>query len=163
MKKRNAIAGIIILIMLFVGASVSQLACPSEPPEICITAAGQELYYTVGKNEWNGKKYDRIDVLVEILTSSLGSAVSYVPEGETVEIEFLGKAPDSYELTKEWAANQGESRVEVPINFQNKKGSFIHSEPDLAEGDDITLIGYRLICRWGKNECEYGFMISNIK
>lgn len=157
-KQKITMIGILVAAVILIGGMIYFFHpfAPKEPPKIRITFQGQELYYAVGKNEWNGNKYDRLDVLTQVAYSSVGRV--YVPDGETVEIEFLGKAPTSYTLTKELFTDDPE-RTEVPIDFHKKKGSFIHSTSDIKNIDDATCVGYRLTCQWGRNSCEYGFVI----
>lgn len=150
MEKRNMKTRMFIASVIFLGVIICIFLqfFPKEPPKIRVTFQGEEISYAVGKNEWNGSKYDRLDVLTEVALSSVGRI--YVPEGESVEIEFMGKAPKSYTLTKELYGDD-QKRTEVSIHFQNKKGSFVHTTSDLKDIDDSTIfVGYRLTCQWGE-------------
>lgn len=166
MKKRTIISIIIVFVLVLLGTMIYVLkpASLEEPPEIRVTYAGKEITYSVGKNHWNNAVYDRMDVLQYVLTKSSGSGPVSVPEGETIEIEILGKMPLAYTLTEEVIDASGEiapwdSRKDIPIKFKNGKGSFVLSESDAASGEEEQR-GFRLTCKWGKNDCEYGFVIT---
>lgn len=166
MKKRTIISIIIAFVLVLIGTMIYVLkpASLKEPPEIRVTYAGKEITYSVGKNEWNGAMYDRLDVLQQVQAKSSGSGLTLVPAGETIDIEFLGKVPLAYTLTEEVIDASGEivpqdSRTDIPIQFKNGKGSFVLSESD-ADSSEEEKRGFRLTCKWGTNECEYGFVIT---
>lgn len=167
MKKRKMISVILVIVIILIGAIIFivQPFGPKEPPKIRVTISGRELNYSVGKNEWNGSKYDRLDVVQQVMTMSSGPENIKVSEGETINIEFLGKAPKSYTLTAEIIEDSGElthkeSRKNVPINFKSKKGTFTFSDFGLDHFEDGKLIGFRLLCEWGRNNCEYGVVVQ---
>lgn len=170
MKKRNIIIGSILFILLLAGGLFVFLkkSAPAEPPEIRVTVAGKEIPCELGKNKWKGAVYDRLDVLYAFLRDYSENDISQFQYGDTVEIEFLGKEPETFKLFEE-SVNVGgdlinpDDRKEIPIELKDHKASFVLSE-DTRTNDEIEkLHGFRLMCCWGENSCEYGFVICIAK
>lgn len=137
-----------------------------DEPQISITAPDKKVNYKSVIHKWDGTvyKYSKQDTLEGVMLSSAGGGPVHVSEGEMIEIEFPETVPESYELTAEIMDESGkrvpkESRKTIPITFQNGKGSFIFSKSDMYGWADEKRVGFRLLCQWGKNECEYGFLV----
>lgn len=167
MKKRNIIVGIILVIVLLAGGIfiLSKKSSPAEPPEIRVTVAGDEIHCELGKNKWNGAVYDRLDVLYAFLKNYSENDMPQFQYGDTVEIEFLGEEPEQFILVEEIVIEGGDlinpdDRKEIPIEFKDHKASFTLSEDTLTNDEIENLHGFRLICSWGKNSCEYGFVLQ---
>jgi len=98
----------------------------------------------------------------------------YIKNGETVTIVFDSSIPDSVALTEHLLRENGDGKYniagmeyEVMLQASDSRASFT-IEPNWAtalssdSGDYApggTIKGYRLVCSWGDNECEYGFIV----
>lgn len=152
------------------GKVVSEM---TEPPEIEVMAGGTAIGHIVGLNQWNGAVYDRENTFQAIMKGRLKTDLPYIKQGKEVTIEFKGTVPGSVELqdhvlNEEGRIKYGERLMQkVPIEFKNGRGSFILSQnmaaflssnsEDTKPGASIR--GFRLLCRWGDNECEYAFIV----
>lgn len=166
----------LILILSAAVYSQSQLAEPT-PPKIVVTVNGKVIDYVVGINEWDGAVYDRLDTFHTIMKVDSGIEIPYVKLGKLgklVKIEFMETAPANTKLYDALLKRDGSNKyadrvtIDVPVKFVNGKFSF-NLEPQMASKlssnsadylDGNTLRGFRLICTWGKNKCEYAFVIS---
>jgi hypothetical protein len=174
------------LFLLFLPAIAFLMALsgcnPSEPPKLKITAGDSELLYVVGLDEWNGNTYSSGDNFTFIMQDNSLSDLPRVALGETISIEFDGKAPDSVKLTDHVLASDGTHTFTVEkangthtfavestidIAFSKGKGSFTLGKnwtAALGSSDDMpdaSIRGFRLVCTWGDNECEYAFIIRS--
>lgn len=163
---------LLLLITLILTACSSKLS-QTEAPEISIKVGNKEVGYAVGLNKWNGAVYDREDTFYTIMKEGSDIEVPYAHLGETIEIVFKGAAPDKYELRDYILREDGfvkyteKEVVKIPIELVNGKASFeldmnwaallSSNSKDYEPGG--VLRGFRLICSWGENECEYGFVI----
>jgi hypothetical protein len=141
----------------------------NKPPDITVTADGQDLNWIVAKNEWNGAMYDREDTFISLFKQY--DAFVYFPIGTEIEIEFKGKMPDTVTLTDYCLAKDGTQRFYytqvIELTFVGKKASFtlpenmatlVSSIPsDYEAGSQIR--GFRMTCAWADNECEYAFVV----
>lgn len=144
-----------------------------EPPGIEIRAAGLEIDYIVALNQWRGVVYDREDTFQAIMKDRRKTDLPYIQQGKEFVIEFNGTVPDSAELQDHILDAEGNVKYTqreirtYPIEFKNKRGSFVLSShpaaflssnsSDYEPGASVR--GFRLLCRWGENECEYAFII----
>ena len=144
-----------------------------DPPKILITSEDKEIHYVIGLNQWNGSIYDREDTFQTIMKKDSGIEVTYIKLGETIQIQFIGTAPDKLQLEDCILKEDGmpkytEKEVnEIPVKLTNGKLTFkldahmaamlSSNSKDYEPGN--TIRGFRLICNWDNNECEYGFVI----
>jgi len=142
-------------------------------PEILITSGDKEIPYVAGLNQWNGSIYDREDTFQTIMKKESGIKVPYIQLGETIQIEFKGVAPDKLKLKDYILKENGipkyteKEENEIPAKLVNGKLTFklgVHMAAMLSSNSKDyepgnTIRGFRLICNWDNNECEYGFVI----
>ena len=98
----------------------------------------------------------------------------YIKNGETITIKFNGHVPNSVTLTEYILNKNGERKytsdgMVYDINFgifnhaanftikKNYATALSSSTLDYMRGN--TIKGYKLVCAWGNNECEYSFII----
>jgi hypothetical protein len=168
---------IIIVITFLVGCNSSSIDTVSEEviPEITIQSGDTSIDYSVGLNYWNKAVYDRIDNFTIIIEDGYES-LPYIELGNEVTISFNDNSvPDEYELydyvlNKEGSPKYTNKEVrEIPLNIENGTGSFIldmHFAALLSSNSDdyergASIRGFKLICRWGEDECEYGFIVRS--
>lgn len=174
MKKiRLAILFLISFIFLVFFLILSTKA--NKPPVIKITVEGKEIEYTLGLNTWNGTKIDREDTFRYYMKRTFPEDLPYVLLGREIEIKFLGNVPDTVELADYILMEDGNIKYNLPpstttptpLTFKHKKASFILSENFAAffssQSADYepgaTIRGFRIYCKDGKNNWEYGFII----
>ncbi len=146
-----------------------------QPPSIEIIADGEAMLYTTGLNEWNGSKYDRQDTLISYMNNWGADSLKYLPNGEEVAFSFLGQVPDKIEMIEVIIGEDGrqlysgkETKEILLIESDDQYGFKIvpnmagnlSSHSDTYEQGGL-LRGYKLICTWGRNSCEYGFAIRS--
>jgi|GEM_PF-1419447 len=145
------------------------------PPTMAITAAGTDINYVVGLNQWNSIMYDREGTFQTIMKNKSKADLPYVKLNQVFQIAFKGTAPDSVKLEDYILQTNGNARYSerevqtIPIEFKNGKGSFVlaanpaaflsSASSDYETGASIR--GFRLTCKWGENECEYAFIIRS--
>ncbi len=133
---------------------------PQEPPDLRVTVNSSEIMEAMGKNTWNNAKYDREDTFK--VFASENEELLYVPMGERIVMEFPGKAPDAVKLQDYVMDRDGNVRLAdgevnaVDIQLLGNKVEF-----DLTKNYEpgASIRGFRLTCSWGKDECEYAFML----
>ena len=161
----------LVFLILF-SASYSQPDEPT-PPKIIVTVNGKAIEYVVGLNKWNGVIYQNINNFQTIMKEDSGTEILYVKLWETILIEFKENAPKKTKLYDKLLKPDGSNKYEdkitmkLPVKFVDGKSSF-KLESQMASQlssyskdyeDGNTLRGFRLICTWGENECEYVFVI----
>ncbi|ROR22320.1 uncharacterized protein DUF4846 [Mobilisporobacter senegalensis] len=171
-KKYLSIFTAIVLCIIFIGmVYYLEQNSIANPPDITVKIEDQLINTEVGLNEWNGAVYDREDVFKTIIKQN--NQIPYVQLGEMVQIEFKENNPDKitvtdYILTKEGNLKYSDKAKEIialekedgAYRFQLKSNlaSFLSSNSeDYKKGN--TIRGFRILCNWGKNECEYGFIL----
>ncbi|MCL1793961.1 MAG: M56 family metallopeptidase [Oscillospiraceae bacterium] len=179
------ITAVALVAVLSAGFAVNRASAPNEPPEITVKAGDYAIDWTVGLNKWNGDIYDRLDNFTEIMSHYRSTSnLPYIRNGETITITIDGIVPDSTTVT-EYILNESGNRkynaigMSYDVHFSfwnnvfsraiNRSASFtITPEPNYAtalssfSGDyepGNTIKGYGILCTWGDNECEYGFII----
>ena len=147
---------------------------PNKVPEITVSSNNINIPHTVGLNEWNGAKYDREDTFKVLMKGS--PTLSYIKLGNKIQIKFIDSSvPDKvkmldYILNEDGTAKYTEKAIKtIPIKFENKKAEIIleqnlasmlsSNSADYEKGASIR--GFRLVCSWGNNECEYAFVIKS--
>jgi hypothetical protein len=162
-KSVLCISIIILLISLLASCSADR------PPDITVTADGKDINWIVAKNEWNGAMYDREDTFVSLFKQY--DEFQYFPIGAEIEITFKGRVPDTVTLTDCCLGDDGSQRFyytqEIELEFTGRKAVFtlpvntatlVSSIPsDYRAGSQIR--GFRMKCSWGRNECEYAFVL----
>jgi len=163
---KKSIAYIFVTILF---ASLLTSCSMNRPPDITVTADKEEIDWIVAKNEWDGAMYDREDTFISLFKQYDGFL--YFPIGTEIEIEFKGQIPDTVTLTDCCLDEDGTQRFyytqDIELEFIGKKASFslpenmatlVSSIPsDYEAGSQIR--GFRMICTWGRNECEYAFVL----
>ncbi|MCL2672263.1 MAG: M56 family metallopeptidase [Clostridiales bacterium] len=169
---------VVALVALTLGFACDRLEpkreMPTEPPNIQVQWGDMNLAVYRALNQWNGSIYDRMDTFQVILRETAVSDLPYIPNGDVIRIIFDGILPDSAELAEYILRENGDMKYNLsgeiyalPGFDRNGATSFrilanwatalSSNSGDYAPGAIIK--GYRLICRWGENECEYAFII----
>lgn len=170
MKRLNYIFILIVVISTLIsGCSSSEV--PNEPPEISITIGDNDIEYIIGKNKWDNAIYDREDTFHTMLKGESVIEIPFIEIGETAKIDFMNYTPDDLILYDILINENGEQIytdrevTTVPIEMNNGVGSFeikkhmaSYLSSTYVEGK-TDIRGFRIIATWGKNECEYGFII----
>lgn len=176
MKKIFLICFMVIMVTNLVGCS-DEKSNPQEPPEIIVTIDNQTIDCEIGKNKWNGAVYDREDTFKAILKKGSKKVVPYIKLGKTITIEVKQNPPEAIEIFDCLLNENGDKKytsreiVKIPVKLKEGKCSIDFDENPAAflssnsedYGAGRTLRGFKIVCRWGKNEgvneCEYGFII----
>ncbi len=174
-SRRIIVVAVALVVVLSVGFAVSRSTSPKEPPKIIIQYDGNEINWIVGKNKWNGSIYDREDNFKLIMSGTTTGELPYIKNGEDILIQLEGDVPDSAMLSEYILRENGEVKYNMGTSYNlrfgilNRKGDFtLLPNPNTLlssySGDYVpgnTIKGYRLVCTWGGNECEYGFIIRS--
>ncbi len=170
-KLKSTIILIFIVCILLGGYFYISDKSPLEPPDIIITIGDKQIEYVVGKNEWNGAKYDREDTFKTILKNNLVSELPYIELGSIAKIKFSKNPPSKLVISDIFIDENGnqvytdKEIVNIPVKLKNGKASFeinMHFASGLSSyyvEDKIVIRGFRIIATWGRNECEYAFII----
>lgn len=144
-------------------------------PRITVTGEGKVIDYEVVMTEWN-RVVSKKDPLL-ILGSRSSNSFPWLNIGDVINITFPDGIPDSIYLEDCYVNDHGElmldSRLidkmpEDKIEVEGDKLSFrlmVNTASLLISDFNVTSChrGFRLTCKWGKNECQYGFILqSNI-
>ena len=164
---------IVIMAFLFVLAACSS-ANLTQPPEVQITVNGVVIEYVTAKNVWNGAIFDRLPTLWIYANTFNIQDAPYFELGSIVQIEFLSDMPDSVKLYEYVIDYDGQSRYSVSVDavslqFTDNKTEFKLETNIMAllssySGDyepGNIVRGFILLCRWGDNSAEYGFVIRS--
>ena len=147
----------------------------TEPPEIKIIAGNSEMAYVVEKITWNGEKIEEEDRFISLMQNQTVTDLAYIKLNETMQFEFDGKAPDSLSLTDQILNQDGSVKYTEKetrtVSLQEKNGGWectlgvnpaVHLSSNSADYEaGATIRGFRLLCVWGKNECEYVFILRS--
>ncbi len=141
----------------------------NEPAIIEFTYSGGAIPYVMAKNRWNGSVYDREDTFKLFIGGGYG-IIDTMAGGE-IYIGFPSTVPDKVKLEYYLLGDSG--RVDNPnaepskieLDFKLKKAYFVipseSRDGDLDMNGSLGLVGFRITCSWGVNECEYAF-ITNV-
>ncbi|MBI9014656.1 MAG: hypothetical protein JEZ08_20630 [Clostridiales bacterium] len=177
MRKLSRIIIIFILLLILVACdnNASIIDTEDEIPKIAIKSDDIKIDYVVGLNYWNKNVYDRSDNFLVIMEKGF-EVLPYFELGSEITISFDDDlAPDEYELYDYILNENGTPKytdnevIKRPISLDKGTGSFSlethfaallssHSN-DYKNGTSIR--GFKLVCRWGEDECEYGFIIRS--
>lgn len=170
------VAAVILVAVLSVGLAVNRIAIPNEPPTISVTSGDVEIFWVVGKNQWNGAKIDRLDNFQAQQERIANRDMPYIKNGDKITISFGNSKPDSITLseiilnenaTVKWRTDENAKPYELNFTPFSGAGSFI-IEPNYATAlssntsdykTGNTIKGYKMVCTWGNNECEYAFVV----
>ena len=173
-KLKLGIVLILIILSLFLFGKYNSV---SEPPKIKVFSGNTEIPNIVAKNKWDGAVYDREDTFKTIMKNTTISDLPYIELSEEIQIEFEEKAPSSIELQDYILCKDGSIKYiiaekNIPtstIKLKNKKAVFklmanpaallSSSTSDYEAGSSLR--GFRFICKWGENECEYAFVLRS--
>ena len=160
------------LVAVSAGCSTSD-SIPAEPPAITVKAGKITIDWIVGKNMWNGSTIEHIADFPYIMLHTTFDDLPYIKNDESIIIHFDNVIPDSIILTelilkedgsrkynisdKDYNINIGKNNIAsftIEANYATALSSY---SGDYIEGN--TIKGYRMVCTWGGNECEYVFII----
>jgi len=169
MKKLIILVILIAAGILMYGYSITK--SPKEPPAIKITIGDKQIDYVSAKNEWNRAKYDREDTFKSILKK--GTEIPYIKPGSTATISFMNNPPREFTISDILIDEKGNQRytnkeiINIPVELKNGKASF-EIKKHMASGlssyyseSKTDIRGFRMIAKWGENECEYAFIIRS--
>lgn len=163
------IALAILIILLITGCSPKP---PKEPPELKITIGDKKINYVVAKNKWNGSMFDREDTFHTLMKENSVDDIPYIEIGEKAAVSFVSNPPDEFKVSDVLICENGDEMysykeiINVPVKYKNGKYYFVinkHLASALSSyyvEDKIDIRGFRMIASWGKNECEYAFVIK---
>lgn len=169
MKAMKCMLTAFLVLAVFVGCNRD----PDSPPKIVVKTAKGEASYAVRLLQWNGKEYQDETDFQTITNQETKPTIPYIPLKDEVVIEFQGEMPkeatlNNRILTREYLPRYGEKITqENAITIQNQQITF-QQIGNVASGlssnladyqPGAVLQGYVLRCKWGKNECEYLFII----
>ena len=178
MKKHKRILVIVTVLVIFIacifmiGYFYISVKVPQEPPEVTIIIGDKQLDYVVGKNQWNGAKYDREDTFKTLMKNFSASELPYINIGSTAIIKFTKNPPGKVTISDMLIDDSGNQMysereiINIPVELKNGKTSFEvkkHSASGLSSyyvEDKTNIRGFRIVATWGQNECEYAFIIS---
>ncbi len=159
-----------LLIFIFMFSVACSDVSVNDPPEITIQFGETNINYVVGLSSWDGDDYDREDTF-KIIVKNDFELLPYVELYSEIIFNIDEKiVPEKmvlYEYVLDENGNNKYAYREVLFNWKNGKGSFILdtyvatllSSNSIDNEPDATIRGFKLICTWGKNECEYAFII----
>lgn len=157
------------VLMLFISPSQTLTQEPyRDPPAIIITAdSGATLPYSVGLNIWYGAVMSRTDTFGIYEQEHRDETLPFVPLGDIIHIVFDGDPPDSYTLHDFGYGARRERRI-LPLDFVGGRAAFaLTAFPEDSQDamsvefdPDTNPRGFLLVCAWGDNECEYGFLLT---
>lgn len=169
----------VVFTSLVLGVLVTGIACfyflkqnnHKTPPEITVKINNQMIGTELGLNQWDGMAYDREDTFKTLMKKS--SDIPYFHLGDMISIQFKKNEPDEITVMESILTAGGDYKYsdrtekKVVLNQEDKIYSF-QLEPntasylssDLSDYDQGKSIrGFRIVCSWGANECEYGFIL----
>jgi hypothetical protein len=162
--------------MLFFAALFCLGGCAKmdAPPSIKVTAGGEALPSVYGLNKWDGSVYDRKDCFEMLFEKRTADSLPYIKIGEIVYISFNGTAPGTVTLKEillrgDDGTRKYNAQADTDISVEIKDGELLFTledswatalssnSADYRAGKNYR--GYKMICTWGENECEYAFAL----
>ncbi len=141
----------------------------NEPANIELTYSDGAIRYIVAKNRWNGSIYDREDTFKLFIDGGYG-IIDTMAGGE-IYICFPSTVPDKVKIEyyllgdNEMVSNPSSGPREIEIHFKLKRAYFVIPSKSQSGDSDMSgglgMVGFRITCSWGVNECEYAF-ITNV-
>ncbi len=170
MKKGNIVVLIIIILSLVSCNDDTTNKSSNQPPKISIVSGDTNIDYAVGMNSWNDSK-DTFDTIMKEDSKKL----KYINLNEEININFNGDPPDTVKLYDNILDDKGKIKYwipeikEIPIEVVDGKCKFIldvnYAVAFSSNLDDYkpgaAIRGFKLICTWAENECEYGFIVRS--
>lgn len=168
-----------VAILLFVAATASTklaaaMPLDTQPPAFTVKAGESVIPSRMGISAWDGAVVKREDTLADLAKAN--GDFPYVPLGTEIIFTMDGQTPDSMRLldyvlnedgTEKYPADG--SQNEIAFSFEEGAGSFelpgnfrtlLSSDSgDYAPGKSLR--GFKLICAWGENACEYAFILRS--
>ena len=171
-----------LVVILSAGFVVNWASAPNEPPNALVQSGDKTIEWAVGKNKWEGFICDRSDNFQSLMDGKTIEDLEYVKDGEQVSFKLAGVAPDKMTLTEYLLVENGNEKynlvcMEYDLHYNafnarfnpfGPSGFMFTVKPNVAtvlssSSEDYepgnTIKGYRLVCTWGDNECEYSFII----
>lgn len=141
-------------------------------PEITVTSDSGIIGCATSILKWGEVTNESENIFAKILEDG-PVELPYIRLGERIYIQFNENPPDSAvmydKLITEYGGNVYDERVtnEIPLVFQDGELSFVleaHFASNLSSDsesykDGNTIRGFKIVCKWGEDECEYGFVI----
>ena len=131
LKKLKVTIILITTVCIFmIGYFYFSFKSPQEPPEVTIIIGDEQLDYVIGKNQWNGAKYDREDTFKTIMKNNSASELPYITIGSTAIIKFTESLPGKvriYDILLDESGEQIYSEKEIiniPVQLKKGKTSF---------------------------------------
>ena len=143
-------------------------------PAIKVVSGKNNIEWVVGMNRLGNTECDREDNLLLLMKDRVPENLVHLENGEDITVEFDGAVPDAIKLTEhiirpdgspkyttehegtviDAALKKGKATFTIEKNYVTALSSY---SGDYAPG--ATLKGYRLLCNWGSDQCEYTFVI----
>jgi len=129
-----------------------------EPPTITFSAGTEQMAWVMEKDQWNGTAYDHIGIFDSY--ERAGLLPSQAAANAVVTVRLGGNRPDeavleTYRFVPGGASayGQAEQTDVYSLYFSGKSATFTLPA-------EAGVCGFRLTCRWGGNECEYGIVVQ---
>lgn len=141
-----------------------------------VEGGGTEIFCMAGLNQWNGLAYDRSDSFKDL--AAMDREIPYLEAGETVKLRFTEEGmPNTWSLYDYVLNEEGKetyrnvSPDQIVLLFEQGTASFEleHHHAEVLDsslgnyGEGNLIRGFKLICTWGDNECEYAWLIRTDK
>lgn len=169
---KKILTGIIVMLLIIMfGLAYYSQKSPQEPPEITITIGDKKIEYVVAKNEWDNAKYDREDTFKSILKEVKEEEIPYIDIGKTVEITFRANSPKEFSIYDILLFKNGDQlfdNLKDNVTYEKNRGNYsfeikknmTSALSSYYKENKKDIRGFRMIAKWGKNECEYAFVIK---
>ncbi len=147
---------------------------PSEPPNLTVTVTtnGQNIYNEMGKREWNGAKFKRMNPFEYMAKNQKLKDLPYVPFNSFIELLFDGIKPDNITISDMIIDEDGKGKysekeiVDIPFDIKNDKGFTLsgHMASILSSNSEdykpgAVIRGFLIVCSFGENKCDYAFAL----
>ena len=175
MKKLALVSVLFIILVGVIWIAIAQnKSIPKEIPKISISIGGQSIRYVSAPNTWNGEMPNRKDTFKMIRDEFPTIEIPYIKLDEMVKIDFGKNPPDKIDILDCLINKNGDQRYEDKVAVKGVKPNFNEgvytfeikksmsaglSSNSVSYEPGNTWRGYRIICSWGYNECEYAFII----
>lgn len=165
-----------IIVIAVIWVLIPQMSnIPKEIPNISISIGDHNVPYVSNPNVWNRKAYDRKDLFKTILDKSSDTEIPYIRLDKIVKVDFGKNPPEKIEILDSLINEFGNLRfaekvsiISIIPNINGGEYSFelkktmasALSSDTFSYQPGNTLRGYRILCSWGNNKCEYAFVIK---
>ncbi|OPZ85509.1 MAG: hypothetical protein BWY74_03892 [Firmicutes bacterium ADurb.Bin419] len=149
---------------------------PKDPPPINISIGGQNLDYIVQTTQWNGTENKNDNAYGEIMRRNYSIPTFTINDKgiKSVRVDFGDCIPDSIKVSDSMLDNNGNNRYtdkeimdravkiidnsRVEFQLEQHIAYYLSSNMEDYKKDWYRL--FKITCVWGKNECEYSFLIN---